>query len=65
MKYVRSGVMLCVFAAGLVHAAPPDGWLLAGSKPANYETGMDGDAANAGVPSAFSRRRRTKKASEH
>jgi hypothetical protein len=33
----------------------PAGWLLAGSKPANYDTGVDGAAMNNGQPSAFLR----------
>ena len=34
-------------------AAAPDGWFLAGSKPANYDTGIDPSAANGGLPSAY------------
>jgi len=33
----------------------PTGWFLAGSKPANYQTGVDRTAANHGQPSAFLR----------
>jgi len=33
----------------------PAGWLLAGSKPANYDTGVDRAAMNNGQPSAFLR----------
>ena len=33
----------------------PAGWLLAGSKPANYDTGIDRSAMNNGQPSAFLR----------
>ena len=33
----------------------PTGWILAGSRPANYETGVDRAAVNNGQPSAFLR----------
>ena len=33
----------------------PTGWLLAGSKPANYDTGVDKTTVNNGQPSAFLR----------
>lgn len=33
----------------------PSGWFLAGSKPTNYETGVDKEALNNGQPSAFLR----------
>src|SRR5215469_9268867 len=33
----------------------PSGWFLAGSKPANYDTGVDRSSVNNGQPSAFLR----------
>jgi hypothetical protein len=33
----------------------PSGWFLAGSKPANYDTGVDKETVNNGEPSAFLR----------
>ena len=36
-----------------VQAAVPSGWLLAGSKPASYEVGLDAQAAFNGHPSAY------------
>lgn len=44
---------LALGIAGLVAAAPPEGWLLAGSKPANYETGTDQLNSYNSKPSAF------------
>lgn len=48
-----------IFAAGLAaaalgaYAAAPDGWLLAGSKPANYDTGVDQKTLYNARPSAY------------
>ena len=36
-----------------LHASPPEGWILAGSKPANYETGTDSLNSFSSRPSAF------------
>jgi hypothetical protein len=33
--------------------AVPEGWLLAGSNPGNYETGLDPQASYHGFPSAY------------
>jgi hypothetical protein len=35
------------------NAAVPEGWLLAGSNPRNYETGLDPQASYQGLPSAY------------
>ncbi len=40
-------------ALWVAHAAVPEGWFLAGSKPANYDTGTDAQAVNNGKPSAY------------
>ena len=53
MKQVRFGVMIFGAASLLIVAAVPDGWVLAGSKPANYDTGVDQNTSYAGLPSAF------------
>src|SRR5579872_6983482 len=37
----------------LMQAAAPQGWLLAGNKPANYETGVDQAAVFNGRPSGY------------
>ena len=39
--------------AAAVHAAAPKGWLMAGSKPASYESGIDPAAVLSGLPSAY------------
>jgi len=43
-------LLTCTLA---VQAAVPSGWLLAGSKPASYEVGVDAQAALNGHPSAY------------
>jgi len=43
-------LLTCTLA---VQAAVPSGWLLAGSKPASYEVGVDAQAAFNGHPSAY------------
>ena len=35
------------------NSAAPEGWLLAGSNPGNYETGLDPQASYHGFPSAY------------
>jgi len=45
-----TAAIAAVFAAG---AAAPQGWFLAGSKPANYDTGVDREAVYSGKPSAY------------
>jgi hypothetical protein len=47
--------LLLFVAAGLftVEAAAPEGWFMAGSKPAAYETGVDSEQVYNGHPSAF------------
>lgn len=51
-KAIVSGAVFAA-AALLVQAAAPTGWLLAGSKPANYGTGVDQNAVLGGKPSAY------------
>lgn len=53
MKHVRAGFMFLLAASWLAVSAAPPGWLLSGSKPANYDTGVDQSAAFASLPSAF------------
>jgi hypothetical protein len=36
-----------------MHAAPPKGWLMAGTKPASYDSGVDPQAVLNGLPSAY------------
>lgn len=40
-------------SAGLAVAAAPEGWYLAGTKAANYDTGVDHEAIYNGRPSAY------------
>jgi hypothetical protein len=47
---LASGALLL---AGLLWAAPPPGWILAGGNPRNYETGLDAAAPFGGQPSAY------------
>src|SRR5947208_16401718 len=53
MKYFVHGLLICSAAALIAVAATPDGWLLAGNKPANYDTGIDRSAVFGGRASAF------------
>jgi hypothetical protein len=53
MKIVCGVVMLLLAANWWTFAAAPTGWFLAGSRPANYETGVDPNTSFAGLPSAF------------
>ena len=46
-----SGTLVAV--TFLTQGATPDGWFLVGSKPANYETGIDAKALHGDRPSAF------------
>ena len=55
MKIVCAVVMLLLAANRPGRGAAPTGWFLAGSKPANYETGIDPNTSFAGLPSAFLR----------
>ena len=49
------GLVLVLMCTRTVLAAVPTGWLLAGSKPASYEVGIDAQAAYNGHPSAYLR----------
>jgi len=42
-----------IAVALVANAAAPQGWLLAGSKPANYDTGVDREAVYKALPSAY------------
>lgn len=50
MSALTGGLATCLLIAS---AAAPDGWYLAGSKPTNYDTGVDQQALNNGRASAF------------
>jgi hypothetical protein len=50
---LATGLVLFLMCSLGVQAAVPPGWLLAGSKPASYEVGVDGQAAYNGHPSAY------------
>ncbi len=51
---LRAAILLLV-ASGAATAGAPKGWLLAGSRPAVYETDVDSTAVYNGAPSAFLR----------
>ena len=53
MKHFFSVALLIAAATQLANAAAPEGWFLAGSKPANYDTGVDPYAIYNGLPGAF------------
>ena len=46
-------LLLLAIASLSLQAAAPRGWFLAGSMPASYDTGVDGQASYNGHPSAF------------
>jgi hypothetical protein len=48
-----AGLVLLLTCSIAVQAAVPTGWMLAGSKPASYEVGIDAQAAYGGHPSAY------------
>ena len=52
-RILLGGAAICVAAALVVNADVPRGWTLAGSKPAEYEVGVDRDQAYQGHASAF------------
>jgi hypothetical protein len=47
------GLVLLLTCSLALQAAVPEGWMLAGSKPASYEVGTDAQAAYSGHPSAY------------
>jgi hypothetical protein len=53
VNQICPGVILFLAANWLAAGPAPDGWILAGSKPANYDTGVDQNASYAGRQSAF------------
>jgi hypothetical protein len=52
-RYIFGVPVALVVTSCIAGGAAPDGWFLAGSKPANYETGVDSAAAYNNMPSAF------------
>jgi hypothetical protein len=52
-RILLEGAVICVAAALALNADVPRGWNLAGSKPAEYEVGVDKDQAYQGHASAF------------
>jgi hypothetical protein len=50
-KYIFLTATIAV--AFVANAAAPQGWLLAGSKPADYDTGIDREAVYKALPSAY------------
>jgi hypothetical protein len=56
-RSLLAGAAICVVAALAVNADLPRGWILAGSKPAEYEVGVDKDQAYQGHASAFLKRK--------
>jgi hypothetical protein len=54
LRRVAIGAVVVLAACVLVvHASVPRGWFLAGTKPAEYEAGIDGDQPYQGHASAF------------
>jgi hypothetical protein len=54
LRRVAIGAVVVLAACVLVvHASVPRGWFLAGTKPAEYEAGIDGDQLYQGHASAF------------
>jgi hypothetical protein len=49
LKY-GAAIMACSAA---IYAAAPQGWFMAGSKPASYESGVDAESVLNGLPSAY------------
>ena len=48
-----TGLVVLVACSIALQAAVPKGWLIAGSRPADYESGTDSAAAHNGHPSAY------------
>lgn len=56
MKKLRWSLGICVVLAAYstpLQAAAPKGWFIAGSKPAEYDSGLDPSAAHGNHPSAY------------
>jgi hypothetical protein len=53
MKHLLVAGITFAAVTQLAVAASPEGWFVAGSKPANYDTGVDQDASYNGLKSAF------------
>jgi hypothetical protein len=54
-RRVAIAAAVVLAACVLLHASVPQGWFLAGTKPAEYEAGVDGDQLYQGHASAFLR----------
>jgi hypothetical protein len=51
--WISTGLVMIALTCGSLEAAAPKGWFIAGSKPAEYESGLDAAAAHNDHPSAF------------
>lgn len=50
----KAAIVIATFACSFaVQAAAPSGWILAGNKPANYDTGVDAQVKYHDAPSAY------------
>jgi hypothetical protein len=52
-RILRMGIVVSAGLALAAQADTPRGWMLAGSKPAEYEAGVDRETLHDGQPSAF------------
>jgi hypothetical protein len=52
-RSIFTAAVVLVLTSFIAGGAAPEGWFLAGSNPANYETGVDSAAAYNNMPSAF------------
>jgi hypothetical protein len=57
-KTLLGGTAVCVVSVLVLNADVPRGWHLAGTKPAEYESGVDSEQAHQGHASAFLRSKR-------
>jgi hypothetical protein len=55
VKFICQGVAVLLISSLALNAAVPPGWYLAGSKPADYEAGVDAQAKYNGHSSAYLR----------
>lgn len=52
---VTTGASVLLLASSFLQADAPPGWILSGSNPENYETGLDSKVTIGGQPSAYLR----------
>ena len=52
-KIARASLTVLAAYSLVVQAAPPAGWLMAGSKPADYDSGVDAQTAYNNKPSGY------------